>query len=419
MNLKHDFTRYVSLNVLGMLGISCYILADTFFISRGMGAAGLTALNLAIPVYNLMHGIGLMIGMGGATRFSLSKDRFSFSRALLLDIFFAAIFLTAAIFAKPLASLLGADSKTLSMTTSYLRVLLLFSPFFLLNNCLICFVRNDGAPNLSMLGMLLGSLSNIILDYVFVFPFGWGITGAAIATGIAPIISILILSTHFLKRKNGFSICPKSSSPKDFFDICALGSASFVNELASAIVMLVFNFLLLSTAGNLGVAAYGIIANIAIVMVSIFTGISQGISPLVSRLCGEGEKKSALTVLKAASWLSLIISVSIYTLSFIFTDQIVGIFNTDGGAVLSKMARSGLRIYFTSLLFSGINILFAAYHAASDRAAKSFAISISRGLLIIVPAAFLLSHFFGINGIWLSVTVTETVVFFISLLLLR
>ncbi len=417
MNLKRDFSKYISLNILGMIGISCYILADTFFIARGLGASGLTALNLAIPIYSLMHGVGLMIGMGGATRYSLSSDKEAFSRSIALDIIFMVIFLTMALFAAPISSLLGADKDTFDLTTSYIRVILLFSPLFLLNNCLICFVRNDGSPNLAMLGMLIGSLANIVLDYVFIFPFGWGMTGAAIATGTAPLISLMVLSLHFIKKKNTFCFSSANPSFKAFGDICALGSASFINELASGIVMLVFNFLLLWLSGNLAVAAYGVIANIAIVVISIFTGISQGLQPLLSRLTGMGEDKNAKMVLKWGIVLSCIISVVIYVVSFALTDPIVDIFNKDGGEALAQMAGSGLRIYFISLIFSGINILLASYYAAIDKPKRSFVISITRGVAVVVPVACLMAYFFKINGVWLSLTVTELIVLLIVMIM--
>lgn len=408
--LFRNFFKYVSLNILGMIGLSCYILADTFFIARGLGSNGLTALNLAIPVYSLMHGAGLMTGMGGATRFSLSKEKTAFSRALFLDFVLALIFITAAFFTSPLATLLGADESTLTLTTSYLRVILLFSPLFLLNNCIICFVRNDGAPNLSMLGMLIGSLSNIVLDYVFIFPFGWGMTGAALATGVAPLISLIIMSSHFIRKKNTFHINLSMPKFKDFKDICALGSSALINELASGIVMLVFNFLLLDLSGNMGVAAYGIVANVAIVVISVFTGIAEGMQPLQSRFYGRGDKGNAKTVLKMGLILSVSISLLVYAVSFALTHPIVELFNKDGGEALSKMAGEGLRLYFISFVFSGLNILLASYYAATDRPKQSLLISIGRGFALIIPCAIILSYIFGITGVWLSITAAELIV---------
>ena len=164
------FIKYASLNVLGMIGLSCYILADTFFISKGLGADGLTALNLAIPVYSFIHGSGLMIGMGGGTRYSILKSQNRqkdmnqvFTNAAVAFLLPALFFFCAGLFfSAPLTHLLGANETVFEMTQTYLRVILFFAPAFMLNNLLLCFVRNDGAPQLSMLAMLMGSFSNTV-----------------------------------------------------------------------------------------------------------------------------------------------------------------------------------------------------------------------------------------------------------------
>ena len=211
-NLLRTFLKYTSLNVMGMIGLSCYILADTFFVSKGLGANGLAALNLAIPVYSFIHGSGLMIGMGAGTKYSILKSQQKnesadhiFTSAFILTLAMAAVYLLLGIFASAqIARLLGANEAVFEMSKTYLQVILLFAPMFMLNDLLLCFVRNDGAPQLSMAGMIGGSLSNIVLDYIFIFPCGMGIFGAVLATGLAPVISIMIISPFFSKRKIHF-----------------------------------------------------------------------------------------------------------------------------------------------------------------------------------------------------------------------
>ena len=181
--LLKEFSQYVILNICGMIGLSCYILADTFFVSNGLGANGLTALNLAIPIYSFVHGSGLMFGMGGATKYSIYRGQKkyknadkSFSNTICIMSILSVIFvLTGIFFSEKLAILLGADKDVFHMTKTYLQVILLFVPgTFMANDTLICFVRNDGNPKLSMIGMLTGSFSNIILDYIFIFLLKWG-----------------------------------------------------------------------------------------------------------------------------------------------------------------------------------------------------------------------------------------------------
>lgn len=209
---KRDFARYTILSVLGTLGVSCYILADTFFVSKGLGTNGLAALNLAIPVYNFIHGTGLMLGMGGATKFSICRSQGKndevnriFANTVYLGILFSGFFFVLGLFfSNPLAIRLGADASVLGMTDTYLRWLLLFAPAFIFNDVLLCFVRNDESPQLSMIAMLIGSFSNIVLDYIFIFPMQLGIFGAIFATGLSPVISITMMLPHWLRKKNTF-----------------------------------------------------------------------------------------------------------------------------------------------------------------------------------------------------------------------
>ena len=202
-DLKKEFLMYTSLNILGMVGLSCYILADTFFVSNGLGINGLTALNLAIPIYSLIR---------GATKYTIFNSQGKLKRAnkiftttILISFIFSCLFIISAIFfSDTITTFLGADQTVFAMTKKYLLTLLLFSPAFLLNDVFVCFTRNDNSPKLSMLSMLIGSMCNIVLDYIFIFPLNMGIFGAALATGLAPIIGLLVLSIHIIKKKNNF-----------------------------------------------------------------------------------------------------------------------------------------------------------------------------------------------------------------------
>ena len=239
-----DFTKYAALQVLGMIGLSCYILADTFFVSKGLGSNGLAALNLAIPIYSFIHGSGLMIGMGGGTGFAVQKSRGEreeadrvFSLAFRLAAVLAAVFvLLGAFFSGKIVALLGADQDVYQMSETYTQVILLFAPAFLLNDMFLCFVRNDGSPQLSMAAMLTGSMFNIVLDYIFIFPCGMGIFGAALATGLAPIVSLIVLSPYFIKKKNTFHLVslPRGGTGRRTAGILSCGLPSLITECPPA-----------------------------------------------------------------------------------------------------------------------------------------------------------------------------------------
>ena len=415
-----EFRRYAAPGVLGMIGISCYILADTFFVAKGTGSLGLAALNIAIPAYNLMNGLGLMVGVGGATHYSLCRaqgdaveaDR-TFTHTLLLGLCIALLFvLTGTFGVVPLSRLLGANAETLDMTAVYLRLLLCFAPFFVTNNIMIAFVRNDGEPGRAMAGMIAGSLFNIVFDWVFIFPCGLGMFGAALATGASPLVSLLVLSGHLRRPSRGFHLRRERLRPRLLPRICAPGLSSLVSELASGITLLLINLVLLRIAGNTAVAAYGVIANLALVESAIFTGLSTGVQPLISR-SAEADRRRLLrwTVTTA-----LVISALMYVLVFVFASPITAVFNSEHDPALAACAVPGLRIYFAGFLAACINIIAAAYFSAAGQASRGFIISLVRSIIAIPPVLFALSALLGVTGVWLTFPAVEALTCALSLL---
>ncbi|WP_300753747.1 MATE family efflux transporter [uncultured Brachyspira sp.] len=426
-NILHLFIKYVSLNVLGMIGLSCYILADTFFVARGIGPDGITALNIAIPIYNLVNGIGLMLGMGSATKYAILKTQnknneanIIFTNSLIYISIISVLFIIVSILFTPyIVYILGARDNIHSMTNTYIKMILLFSPMFMLNNVLLGFVRNDNHPKLAMIAMLVGSLFNVVFDYIFIFPLNMGIFGAVLATVFSPIVSILILSVLFIKKKNTFSIVKPNISFKKFFEILSLGVSFLITELSSGFVMIAFNIIILNIAGNVGVAAYGITANIALVIIAIFTGIGQGIQPIISM--NYNNKMNINKIYKYALVLSSGISILVYIITYVFANEITSLFNRDNIKELQKISVNGLRIYFTAFIFVGCNIITCVYFSAMDKSKPSFIISILRGFIFIMPSIFILSSIFNMTGVWLSFPISEILtsifsfIFFISL----
>lgn len=420
-----EFARYSTLNVLGMIGLSCYILADTFFVSRGLGENGLTALNLAIPVYSFIHGSGLMLGIGGATKYSIFKSNKEnknantiFTNTLCLATVLSIGFVLIGIFlSKSLTTALGADSDVFKMTNTYLQFILIFAPAFIMNDVLICFVRNDNSPKLSMYAMLGGSLSNIILDYIFIFPLQLGIFGAVFATGLAPIISMLILSLHRIKRKNQFHFIKIKPSIKIARNTLSLGFPSLVTEVSSGIVIIVFNMIILNLIGNVGVTAYGIVANLSLVVVAVYTGIAQGIQPLISKSYGGNDIKSIKLIFKYAMITMSIISFILYLIIFFLADPIAKIFNSENNLVLQSIATNGLKLYFMAVIFVGFNIILPMLFSSMEKAFLAQIISLLRGLVVIIPMAFILSALVGLTGVWLAFPITESLVSILGVIL--
>lgn len=426
-NLFQEFCNYVAFNILGMLGLSCYILADTFFVSKGLGANGLTALNLAIPIYSFVHGSGLMLGMGGATKYSIFRGQGEYENAnkifvniLYLTIISTILFMLAGLFLSDgLTALLRADNEVFDMTKTYLRFILLFSPAFMMNDVLLCFVRNDGNPRLAMTAMLLGSLSNILLDYIFIFPLHMGIFGAVLATGFAPVISMCILSKHWFSNQSNLHFARLQFSLKFVLNTIPLGIPSLITEVASGIVIIVFNSIILHLQGNTGVAAYGVVANLSLVITAIYTGMAQGIQPIISRTYGYGETGATKRILKYAIWAMLILSVFIYVGFFLGANPVVALFNSGHNWQLKEIATIGLKLYFTAMPFAGFNIILSTYFASTEQAAPAQVISLARGFFIVIPMAVLLSLLLKMTGVWLSYPITELIVCILGLLLLQ
>lgn len=416
----------MSLNVIGMIGLSCYILADTFFVSKALGANGLAALNFSISIYCIINGAGLMIGIGGATKYSILKSKNEdeqadsiFSNTVVLGVIIGIILLIVGIFlSTPIAKLLGAEGTTLTMASHYLTPILCFSPFFILNNIMLAFIRNDENPRLSMAAMLIGSFSNIVLDYIFIFPLSMGMFGAAFATGLAPVISLCILSSHFIKQKNNFKFIKCKIIIKNILNILGLGLSAFITEISSGLVLIIFNLVILDITGVVGVAAYGIVANVALVVISIFTGIAQGIQPLLSEGYGKNDSILMKQVLKYAITLSLSLTTTIYILTFFLSDHIIAIFNSENNAEIIPIATNGLRLYFTGFFFAGSNIIIAAFLSATTKMKSAFIVSIMRGCIAIIPILFILTTFLEMSGVWLSFTFAEVITTMTAILLL-
>lgn len=422
----NKFLKYASFSVLGMLGLSCYILADTYFISKGLGANGLAALNLAIPVYSFIHGSGLMLAMGGAIKYAIyqsnnksKKADLIFTNTLFLAVIISFIFLLLGIFwSKQITTLLNASEEIFVMTNTYLKVILLFAPAFIINEVLLCYVRNDGNPNLAMKAMIGGSLSNILLDYLFIFPMSLGIFGAVLATGLAPVISMMILLWHWIKKNNRFHLIKTKINYKNFISIMILGFPTLIGEISSGIVIIVFNLIIFKLEGNVGIAAYGVIANISLVVIAIFTGISQGMQPLVSQSYGCKDLKAVKQLRNYGLITVLILSSFIYLMIFYRAESIVKIFNNENNLQLQIIAVDGLKIYFTAIFATSINIIMTTYFTAIQKPIPAHLISLLRGLILIIPLAWLLSSWWGLTGVWLTFLVTESIVVLISISLM-
>ncbi|MCR4904256.1 MAG: MATE family efflux transporter [Butyrivibrio sp.] len=418
-NYKNRFLEYVIANVMSMLGFSVYILADTFFISNSLGANGLTALNLALPIYNFIEGTGQMIGIGGASLFityhfqgNRKKANEVFPTALTTGFIAGLLFMFIGIFgADSITKALGANSEVYEMTKTYLGMILIFAPAFIINNTMSAFVKNDGQPRLAMAGMLAGSIFNSIFDYILIFLLDLGIFGAVLATVFAPIAGLITLSFHFWHKKNNFSYKLTFYKIHLIPGIMSRGVPTLITEMATGIVMIVFNTLILGITGNVGVAAYGVILNVYLVVIAIFNGIAQGSQPLFGTLYAKKDFEGLKLTFRYAVFAVAAFSFLVYTATFIFPEELTAIFNSEGNTALSVLAVHGFRRYFSGTFFLGCNIVMLLYYISIGKDRIALIMSLSRGIIIVLPLAVFLSSLFGMEGIWITAPITEFIVF--------
>lgn len=414
MSISKRFTKYVSQNILGTLGVSCYVLADTFFIAQAGGANGITILNLALPVISLVFAIGALLGVGGATEYAILKAQgnkrkdLCFSNSIMALLLVSIPFLLIGLLApQKVLELMGGDPVIAAQGANYMGLFLSFTPFFMVNAALPAFVRNDNDPTLAMIATLASTLFNIVFDYIFVFPMKLGLEGAALATVVSPVISILICLLHFRKKDNDLHFRWMFPKVKETFRFCQLGFSAFVTEMANGITIMVLNFLILSIAGNIGVAAYGIVANIAIVVNAIYNGIAQGAQPLISECYGKGDTKSLRKLLGLVAGTAFVSAIFIYGVLFWGADFFVSVFNSENSLEMARYATAGIKLYFSGYLFAGLNIVMVGFLSATACAKEAFIASLLRGFIAIIAFAYTLAYFFGFTGIWLAFMAAE------------
>lgn len=426
-HLYRDFIRFVAFSVISMLGQSLFILADTYFIANGVGAQGLAALNIVLPTVNIINGMGWMFGVGGATQFALSKIRQQtkeanqhFTQTMLTALFFALLFtLLAQLFKRSILVFLGATPDLYPMANQYFSILSLFAPLFILNNSLITFIRNDNNPRLAMVGMLLGGLFNIVFDYIFIYIFKWGLAGAAIATVFSPAVSLIVCAYHFKTYRHTLAFQRINFKLDSLLTTIKNGFSSFLNEFSSGLVMLIFNLVIVRLAAETGVAAYGIVANMNIIAIAIFTGVGQGFQPLLSTYYGDKNLSAVKKVGQLGLITSFIISAIMVLIGWFIPDIIVAFFNGDNNLELARLAEPGIRYYFTSFIFTGFNFTFIYFLSAVYQGKQSMIISALRGFIFVMPVVYLMSRHYGLNGVWWSMTIVEALTFIIGLIIVK
>ena len=412
------FFKYLAPAVTGTLAIGILIFMDTVFIGRGVGAKGLAALNIALPVFTFYCCIGYLLGMGGATIASIDEGRGLienkkriFTTCISIGIIISILFVVVQnIFLDELVRLLGAKGDIVPMAKSYLRVIVYASGFYLMPHVLNPFLRNDNNPNLTMIGMIICGIVNLVLDYVLIFHFKWGMVGAATATSTAQLVYTLILCLHFFKKDRKLGLVKINVKIEDIKRIFTVGMPSFINEISSGITVFLFNLYFFRLGGELSVAAYSIVININYLVYLIYLGVAQAIQPLVSYNYGSGKMERMKKFLSLGFGFNIIYGCIVLIIFATKSEGIIALFNSDNEA-LRVLTGENILKYFSATIFMGINIVFATYVQAKGDGKASSIIMLSRAFLLIAVGIVILSKLFGINGVWFATLFAELITF--------
>lgn len=409
------FLNYLIPSVSATLVTSIYILADTMMIGRGIGPSGIAALNILLPLYNVFFGFGMMCGIGGSVLFCFSRGRGNekeargyFTTGLLMAVVLAAFSAAGGnLFFKPLLLALGVTPGMWELAVPYARILVCAAPMFVFSSFLQAFVRNDGAPRLAMAGVISGGVTNVILDYVYIFLLKWGMGGAMLATTSGTTLTVLILSSHFFSKENHLKPV-WNVNLKKAGEILKNGLSSFILEVSNGFVLLLFNHQLLVYVGDTGVVVYGIISNVSLVVMSISNGIAQSVQPLLSANYGAGKWERVRQGRNLGIRVSLIVGAAFTAAGFLFPVPIAHLFLEPTEEIL-MMAVPAIHLYFLSFVAAEWNIMCGTYFQSVVEPKKSLLITLLRGVALNSVLVMLLPAVIGVNGIWLVVTVSEFV----------
>lgn len=413
--VRKVFINYLVPSVSATMVTSIYILADTMMIGRGIGAAGLAALNILLPMYSTFYGFGMMCGIGGSVLFGFSRGkgeeqeaRGYFTTALILTAILAVLSAVLCnVFFEPLLNFLGCTPVMREYAVSYGRILMTVSPAYIFSCFLQAFVRNDGAPRLAMTGVVSGGITNVVLDYAFIYILRWGMAGAALATVIGTGLTIAILCSHFFKKDNHLKLGGGLSLRKAW-DVLMNGMPSFIMELSSGVIMLLFNLQLLKYVGDIGVVVYGIVSNVALVVTSLSNGIAQAAQPMISANYGAGNMDRVREVRNLSLVVAMTAGVLFTASGFLIPVPIAELFLVPTEQIIA-MAVPAIKLYFISFVISEWNIICGTYFQAIVKPKLSLMVTLMRGIALNSILVFVLPAIFGVNGIWMVVTVSEIV----------
>ena len=419
INLSKDsiyklFFYFFVPNLCAMLALSTYSTIDGIFVGKKLGEDALAAIGLCWPVFPAIIAFELLFGLGAASISSYFLGKGQDHRARLIFssvVYFASVssvVLGVLLFVNVewVAQLLGANDKIAPLAVEYLRVLFLGAVIMVLHPLLDVFVINDKRPVLAMIAMIVGSASNIVLNYIFLFVWELGMFGSALATILGHGLGMLILLSHFVRRKGRiylvrrFHLNAVLASAKN-------GVPQSISELSVAFVMVLFNHTLRALAPSESeavnyLATYSIVMYVGVVCFTILLSCAQGVQPVASFNYGAGLMGRVRGVFAFGVGFATLIGVVVYALFMSVDSLLVRLFLKEGQDALLEPTLEAMRVYFVGYILLGFNIVSSIFFQSIQRPKSSFIITLSYNLIFVSALLLVLSHFYGVWGVWLS-----------------
>lgn len=394
--------------IIGMLVNALYNVVDRIFVGRGVGDLALAGITVQFPTTLIIMAFTMLIGIGASTMISIrlgqQKDQEAqgvMGNALVLMLVASALISTLGlIFLKPLMAALGASAEVMPFALDYSSIILAGTVVFMLGMGANNFIRAEGNPRIAMLTMLIGAITNIILDPLFIFVFGWGIRGAAIATVIAKTVSAIWVLHYFLSGRGHLKlVLTKIRLQRAYvLGIVTLGAAPFAMQLAASLLNVVLNNSLKFYGGDLALSGMGIVSSIATLLLMPLFGLNQGLQPIIGYNYGARNFSRVKEALLKGMAGATFISMAGFLIINIFPTQLVSLFNKSPNLI--ALGSKALQTFLLALPIIGAQVIGASYFQAIGKPKQAALLSLSRQVLILIPALLILPRFFGLNGIF-------------------
>lgn len=397
-----------------MVVMVVYNMADVFFIGKLKDPYMIAAVGLSGPVFSILSGLGTLFGSGGCTVISLALGKGDHARvrrvsalcfygSTLFGIVFAAAVL---LFLEPVCQLIGADETTIAYTMDYLRVIMLFAPVSIFSNVFLNLIRADGAARESMIANVLGTAMNIVLDPLFILVFRWGVTGAAVATGLGNCTSAAYLLWYMYRNRNLYSVKPADAKPRSnlLFPVVSLGLPMAFSTILMSFSHMLSNNLLVSY-DSIAVAAQGVASKVGMLNSMIAMGLCMGMQPAISFNFSAQNRERTVMILKRTCLTTAITGAVISLVSFLFRDALIAAF-IDNAAVVS-IGRVALLASVTVGPLYGIYQMATTYFQSTGQAGYATLCSLLSKGIIYIPVLYILNAVFHMYGILFTGAVTD------------